>query len=325
MASSSLLMLVALFALLVALAPFALHLVLRVAYPVHTSNGVVLVTGASTGIGRHAAESIARAHPGVTVYAGVRKQKDFDEINNNNSGGLKNLKPLFLSVDDAASCAKALEEIKATNLPLIALVNNAGISRSIPLEFHDDKDARAVFETNFFGMATMTRLFLPLLRQNKGRVVMISSVAGLISTPLSGIYSSTKFAMEAYADALRREVASYQVSVSVVEPAYVQTPIFESSAAASTAIKEAHSVELLATYGNFFSEKRAQKRIATLAQAPFPDTTTTPAILHALFDQYPETRYVVAKVGPYSAKVLVWLTWALPDRAVDLLVSKLTE
>jgi hypothetical protein len=90
-------------------------------------------------------------------------------------------------------------------------------------------------------------------------------------------------------------------------------------------VKEAHSAALLAAYGNFFSEKRAKKRADTLAQAPFPETTTTPAILHALFEPFPETRYVVAKVGPYPAQVLVWLTWALPDRAVDLLVSKLTE
>ena len=145
-------------------------------FPVHES-GIILISGASTGIGRHAAEHMAK--DGYTVFAGVRKQTDFDSI-----AALKNpnFQPILFDVTNHESCVKAVEFLKTYSsehgLPLVAVVNNAGISRRMVAEFNSLEDARVVFETNFFGM-DLTQLTLPMLRESKGRVVMISSVAGV--------------------------------------------------------------------------------------------------------------------------------------------------
>jgi len=211
-------------------------------------------------------------------------------------------------------------EMTAKKLAFVGLINNAGVSRRVPLEFHDEQDARQVFETNYWGMLRMTQLFLPLLRVSQGRIIQISSVNGLVSTPTSGIYATSKFAMEATSDALRREVYSHGVSVSVIEPGYVKSAIHESS---KTATREVHerNPAMMDVYGQFFSEAQRQKHTnVNLALAPFPDTSTTPAILDAMFAEYPKTRYVVATAGPYPAFVLAWIMWLLPDRVVDAMI-----
>lgn len=148
------------------------------------SSGIVLLTGASTGIGRHAAEHLA--DNGYTVYAGVRKQGDMEKLLSLNNPFIV---PLLLDVTDHTSCVTAAQQVMEVALPLVAIVHNAGISRDIVTEFHDVDDARKVFETNFFGVIDLTQLLLPLLRRTKGRIVAISSVASAIGNAINIISS----------------------------------------------------------------------------------------------------------------------------------------
>jgi short-subunit dehydrogenase len=186
-------------------------------YIVH-NEGIVLITGASTGIGNHAAIDIANK-TNLTVLAGVRKEKDVETIKQLN---IKNLRPIIIDVTSHESNVNALKEIqtimKEENLKFIGLINNAGISRSIPVEFHTIDDVKYLFETNLFGVLDLCQLYLPLLRQSKGRIIQISSIAGLVTPTMSGIYSASKKALEALSDGLRREVREQEISVSVVNP-----------------------------------------------------------------------------------------------------------
>lgn len=93
-----------------------------------------------------------------------------------------------------------------SKLPLVAVVNNAGISRTSPAEYHLLQDAKEVFDTNFFGVMDLVQLTLPLLRESKGRIIMVSSVAGKVGRPMSGVYTASKFALEGFSDCLRREM-----------------------------------------------------------------------------------------------------------------------
>ena len=158
-----------------------LHFTYQKEYPVHL-NGIVLVSGASSGIGRHAAERLAQE--GYKVYCGVRKQKDKNDIilmkNSNLIPIIFDVTVHETSVDAVAIIEKDMQQ---SGLPFVALVNNAGISRRMVAEFHDMEDIYRVFDTNVFGMMHLTQLCLPLLRQSKGRIVMISSVNGKIGKP----------------------------------------------------------------------------------------------------------------------------------------------
>jgi len=296
-------------ALLAAVRSASLRLV---AHPPLPAVGCVLVTGASTGIGRSAALSLAAAHPGWTILAGVRKEADGAALLA--GGAPSNVVPLLVDVADDASRAAAAAAIAARPEPLIALVNNAGVSRGVPVEMHALADARDVFAVNVFGALGMTQLLLPALKKSGGRIVMISSVAGRIAMPLTGVYAASKFALEALSDALRRELGG-SVSVTVVEPAYVKSAIFQASVAASSvaggdaAAKEA--------YPQFYTAARTAAREREIASAD--DTRVTDAAIEAaLTDARPLTRVQVARAAGMPASFIVWLVWALPDRLADL-------
>lgn len=154
----------------------ASRLLLRKRFAVH-KKGIIVVTGASSGIGWHTAVYFVRK--GYVVLAGVRKNADYDAVEQLE---MDNLKPVKLDVTDHSSCVNAINVIKKVSLqmdiPFIGLVNNAGISRVAACEYHDLEDIRSVFATNLFGAIEMTQLAMPLLRESKGRVIMISSIFG---------------------------------------------------------------------------------------------------------------------------------------------------
>jgi short-subunit dehydrogenase len=298
--------------LVAAIAGFVLYSEHR-AHVVH-KEGIVLITGASTGIGRHAAEFLADNY-NFHVLAGVRKESDAKLIEELN---LPNLKPILLDVTSHESCSSALrqvqDEMAQKNLPFVALVNNAGIAHYFPIEYHDMEDVRSMFDTNFFGMLDMTQQFLPLLRNSKGRIVMISSIAGFVSAKNSGIYAGTKFAMEAISDAVRREVAPHGISVSVVQPGYVSTAISANRYATTQHLLSANEKVIAETYPQF-SEMLTKDKASV--RTDFPATTTTPAIVDALVSEFPKTRYPVAGAAGVSATMISWIQWLLTDRLAD--------
>jgi NAD(P)-dependent dehydrogenase (short-subunit alcohol dehydrogenase family) len=161
---------------------------IKKSYKVH-KKGIVLITGAGTGIGRHAAESLARN--GYTVLAGIRFSSEEDEIK---LVRLNTLIPFYLDVCKHDACVEAVKRIgiltKSFDLPFVALINNAGFLKSIPIEHHNLQEARLMFETNFFAAMNLIQLLLPLLRESQGRIINLSSFTAMaghnfIISPLS--------------------------------------------------------------------------------------------------------------------------------------------
>jgi NAD(P)-dependent dehydrogenase (short-subunit alcohol dehydrogenase family) len=183
----------------------------------------VLITGCSTGIGYATALHLDRR--GWKVFAGVRKDKDADDLRSQGSEGLT---PVIIDVTDQASidaAAKLLGDELGNGL--VGLVNNAGISVQGPLEYLPIDDLRRQFEVNVFGQIAVTQAFLPLIRQATGRIVFVGSVGGRApSIPLVGPYIASKYAIEALAESLRTELMKWGIKVSVVEPGAIKTAIW---------------------------------------------------------------------------------------------------
>jgi NAD(P)-dependent dehydrogenase (short-subunit alcohol dehydrogenase family) len=190
----------------------------------------VVITGASTGIGRASAEYLASK--GWTVFAGIRNLEDADALQAANAGDIR---PLLLDVtsdsdvDDAVNfVSKALD-----GATLNGLVNNAGIAEMGPLAIQPLKDFEAHFSVNVFGMLRATQAFVPLLGADEtrtgtpGRIVNITSVGGRIAAPYLGAYTATKHANEAMTDTLRRELVLYGIDAIAIGPGSVKTPIWE--------------------------------------------------------------------------------------------------
>lgn len=181
----------------------------------------VLITGCSTGIGRAAAQELARR--GHQVLATARRPETL--------AGLQATECLALDVDDAGSVERAL----AAAGRIDALVNNAGWSANGPIEKVPLEDVRRMFETNFFGAVRMIQAVLPAMRERgSGVIVNVSSVAGRVAAPLGGFYAATKFALEAMSEALRLEVGHFGIRVSIIEPGFFDTAFRGNSASHGT-------------------------------------------------------------------------------------------
>jgi short-subunit dehydrogenase len=229
-----------------------------------------------------------------------------------------------MDVVNETSVANGVAEVAAWTQqhrkPFVALVNNAGISYSMPVELFPMERVRSVMEVNYFGVVRITQLCAPLLRQHKGRIVTIGSVAGHVSLPGHGIYSSSKFAIEALSDALRVELAGHKVSVSLVDPAYVQTAIGAKGLGDESPFRQA-TEEQREIYPYFFSSFEA-KRTGAFHNAAFPNTTTTPAIVDAITSTTPSPRYLVAGVGSLPAWLVVSIARNLPTPLRDLYFAR---
>jgi short-subunit dehydrogenase len=313
--------------LILAVVYYLQHHLFRTPFVVHNS-GIIVISGASTGIGRDAAEVLAKQ--GYHVFAGVRKESDAQSITQSN---IATLHPLFLDVTNHNSCVEAIKQVDefsaAHGLPYVALVNNAGIGQSQMIEYHDLNAAKAIFDTNIFGVIDLVQLSLPQLRKSKGRIINIGSISGFVATPLSGVYASSKFALEGLTDALRREVSDFGVSVSVVEPGFVNTPIHAKQGLGTSsspyqfskgARTDVTTEEIVATYPHIYNEVAHTKRMEMEANGSEVSVTTA-AIVHAVKERYPLTRYPVAGAGGFPASIISWMAWSLPDKAEDFVLG----
>lgn len=180
----------------------------------------VLVTGANTGIGLAITQYLASK--GMHVFAGARTQEALINL-----AKITNVTPLKLDVTNAEDIKQARIIIEEKSSGLFALVNNAGIGIGGPLMDVSVEDLRAQFEVNLFGVHQITQAVFPLLLKAKGRIVIMSSDSGFFATPFFGPYCSSKFALEGYADSLRREIVPYGVKVIIIEPGRVTTTIWD--------------------------------------------------------------------------------------------------
>ena len=190
------------------------------------NNKVVLITGASSGIGKACALHLDKS--GFKVFAGVRKYTDGEKLKKEASSFSKSkLTPVIIDVTNNESIQSAFEFIeKETAGSLYALINNAGVGHGGALELTPVDEMKKVFDINVVGLMATTKAFLPLLRNSKGRIVNIGSSTGLIAFPGAGVYAASKFAVRAISDSLRIELKMFGISVILLVSGHVKTEMW---------------------------------------------------------------------------------------------------
>jgi NAD(P)-dependent dehydrogenase (short-subunit alcohol dehydrogenase family) len=261
----------------------------------------ILVTGASTGIGRHLAEALAA--DGHHVYAGARKEADLAELD-----AIENVTAVRLDVTKQDQVDAAVTMIKEKGTGLYALVNNAGVGAGGPIVETPIDDQSFVYRVNVEGVYRTTQAFAPLVMESKGRIVTTGSISGTGTGPGWSAYSGSKHWIEALTDALAGEMAPHGVSVSVIEPGNYKSRIRRSWASRSIdAVKAAGgevTEEMKARY-----EATAERELSYKA----PDEVTQ-AFMHALFDDEPLLRYVVVP----NAEEQAWVIGKAVEELVQL-------
>lgn len=240
----------------------------------------VLVTGTSTGIGRHLTEALASA--GYHVYAGVRKDKDFKALD-----AMDNVTAVMMDVTDQAQVDAVAAQIRASGTGLYGLVNNAGIGGGGPVLETPIEEQTFVYQVNVEGVYRVTKALAPLVVESGGRIVTTGSIAGTLSWPGGSAYSGSKHWIEGYTDALAAEMAPLGVSVSVIEPGNYQTHIRRNGVQRMLDAVAASGGVITAEMQQMYADTEARELSYKL-----PDEVTA-AFMHALFDEEPLLRYVV--------------------------------
>ena len=262
-------------------------------------NKVALITGASSGIGKATAKALLER--GYTVYVAARRVARMQELEDEGAIALK------MDITKEEDIQAVVDHIREDHGGVDILVNNAGFGMYGSVEETTIEDARYQFEVNLFGLARLTQLVLPHMRENGwGKIVNISSVGGKIYTPLGAWYHATKHALEGWSDALRLEVASFGIDVAIIEPGLIGTefgdvmvdPMLQRSG--SGPYQElAHTVARVTkeNYDNGAS----------------PPTVVADAIAHAVTSSRPRTRYAVGRL----AKPLLFIRRYFSDKFFD--------
>jgi NAD(P)-dependent dehydrogenase (short-subunit alcohol dehydrogenase family) len=269
------------------------------------TRGNILITGASTGIGE--ASAVRLAQLGYKVFAGIRKTADGEALR---ARVTSNITPVLLDVTDANSIENAVSTLAGE--PLAGLLNNAGVAVAGPLELVPIEQCRSLFEVNVIGLMAVTQACLPLLRSGRGRIVNMGSIAGRSPLPGSSAYDASKFAIEAITDSMRMELRSSGISVSLIEPGAVATPIWEKTVRAVDELSRQTVPEKRALYAGLISKIRDE---AANPRYPVPPEKVADAVIHAMTARKPRTRYLVGLDNR------IWLLLnLLPDRWRDRLI-----
>ena len=248
----------------------------------NASLGAVVVTGAPSGIGRKITERLAAK--GYFVYAGARTPQEMADLN-----AIKNVQAVRLDVTSPSDIAAAVAVIRDGNRPLRGVVNNAGVVDVAPLIEMSEQELNFVLNVNLYGPYRVTKAFAPLLLESKGRVVNISSLNGIVASPMIGAYSMSKHGIEAYSDALRAELAPFDVSVSMIEPGNYASSIGKNMLART---------DTSLVHGSRFERqwRSALTSLGSFEHNPPPDAVAD-AVLDALSSAQPKRRYLVVPVA----------------------------
>jgi NAD(P)-dependent dehydrogenase (short-subunit alcohol dehydrogenase family) len=270
----------------------------------------VLVTGASTGIGRATALRLDAA--GWRVFAGVRREEDAEDLRR---AGSASLVPLILDVTDDGQIAAAAARIEAdAGGRLDGLVNNAGIAVPGPLETLPLDDFRRQIEVGLTAQVAVTKAMLPLIRRARGRIVFVTSIGGRIAFPLNGPYHAAKFGLEAVGDVFRQELRPWGIGVSIVEPGSIDTPIWERGERNAAEIEARAHPDQDALYGEAIESFR--KVVKDLSERGIQPEKVAKAIEHALSASRPRSRYLVGLDAKLQARIRPLIPTPLFDRIV---------
>jgi len=260
----------------------------------------ILITGATSGIGRNLAEKLAAE--GHFVYAGARKQADMDELN-----AIDNVMAIRLDVTKQDEIDAAVATIKKEGRGLYGLVNNAGVAVVAPMIEIDEGDMQFQMDVNLFGPYRVTKAFAPLIIESKGRITTTGSISGILSGNFLGPYSMSKHAIEAFADTLAGEMEKFGVAVSVVEPGNYNSSISES-------LRKRMERSGQSLDGSLFEQEMAARTEGDGSRAQYkePDEVSA-AFIHFLFDDNPKRRYMVVP-NEFEARITI-------DKAIAELVQ----
>ena len=270
---------------------------------------IVVVTGASTGIGAATARELAAR--GFHVLAGVRRDTDAEAIR------AANLEPIMLDITDESGIAALVRRIAEDpeQRRLRALVNNAGMGVNAPLETYPLAEWRRLFDVNLFGHVAIMQALLPALIESGGTIVNISSIGGKVAMAAYGPYAATKFALEAVSDALRREVGPLGVRVVVIEPGAVTTGMLGRVAASGQRIICEMTAEQRGRYGTLMQAVISQAQASVPGGEP-PEKVAR-VIANAITRRRPHARYTVGR----STAMVVRLIRFMSDRMLDRLLA----
>ncbi|WP_315394539.1 oxidoreductase [Hoylesella nanceiensis] len=267
---------------------------------------VILLTGASSGIGFQTAEYLAKQ--GHKVYGAARRVEQIEALKP------LGVVPLMLDLTQEASIAEAVAHVIDLEKRIDVLVNNAGYGLLGAVEDVELSEVRKQFEVNVFGLASITKAVLPYMRaQKQGTIINISSIAGRISMPFWAWYTATKHSIEAFSDALRMEVASKGIHVVVIEPGGIKTNwgLIAAEHLENNATNSAYKQQALSA-----AQRLKQRYEGASLSEPI---VIAKAIAHAVNSKRPKSRYLIG----FGAKPLAWLHTLLPTRLFDFIAKRL--
>jgi NAD(P)-dependent dehydrogenase (short-subunit alcohol dehydrogenase family) len=268
----------------------------------------VVITGASTGIGRVTALHLARS--GFDVLAGVRRAEDGAALRAEDA----RIEPVIVDVTDADQIAALATRVGGG--PLTGLVNNAGIAVAGPLEGVPLDEIRRQYEVNVFGLLAVTQALLEPLRVARGRIVNIGSIGGRLNTPFVAPYSSSKAAVRSLSASLRRELRPWEIHVALIEPGALDTPIWRKGEEGA----EESIGDLPERVRTLYARQldALQAGVRNIAASASPPEAAAEAIEHALTVKRPRTLYTIGR----DARIQAALHAVLPDRTFDALVAR---
>lgn len=278
-----------------------------------SSHRIVLVTGATAGIGRATALHLARQ--GDHVIATGRKADLLEalraEANSQPLAGRLDVALLDVTLQESIDAAKKAVDRLTNGYGIDVLVNNAGYGLAGPLAEIDDADLRAQFETNVFGLMAVTRAFLPQMRARRsGRIINLSSIGGKVTFPFFGAYHGTKFAVEAFSDALRYELKPFDIQVVVIEPGPIKTNFSDTSM---------KTVARYASGAYAASVEKADAIRIKMERGAAPPEAVAKVIATAIRRRRPSARYA----APFYNGLILWLGAVMPTRMWDWTVGKM--
>ncbi len=264
----------------------------------------VLITGASSGIGKATAQKLLSE--GYRVYVAARRVEKMQDLAQ--AGAI----PIALDVTNEDQLVAGVERINSERGGVDILINNAGFATYGAMEDTSIADARYQFEVNLFGLARLTQLALPYMRQQRaGTIVNISSIGGKIYTPLGSWYHATKHALEGWSDCLRFELAPFGINVVIVEPGIIKTEFDD--VMVDPMLKRSGDT----AYADLARKVAKASRSSYSSRNASPPSVIADTIAEALRTRRPKTRYAAGAL----ARPMLFLRWLLSDRLFDRLIA----
>jgi len=271
----------------------------------------VLITGATDGLGK--ALALLLAERGYRVFAAGRSAEKLAQLDAAAREKKVPLESVALDVCSDDSVKRGVEHVLGKAGAIDVLVNNAGVNYTAAVEDLSMEAWRAQFETNFFGVLRVTRAVLPQMRERRsGRILMMSSISGLVTAPTQGAYSSSKHALEALSNALRMELYPFRIPVVLIEPGYIVTGIGQAAAELSKPY-----VEKGGPYASLYARFFISVNVARARSKTTPEDCAR-VMLHAIETPRPKPRYGVTSLYHF----MKWSKWLLTDSAMDGLLRR---